>query len=144
MTTSTTTTLRATHTQLNSLRIEAGQAGDLDQVEICSLALAGDAEALTVCTGVILGVIGGGGEFELSEVTKIADMLGLYWAWEHGAPIWGVRLTAADGRTVRATLQLDETGDDQIVWWATGRDGSAQTGSWGTIDDVVTTLTTIG
>ena len=135
------TTLTATHTQLNSLRIEAGQAGDLDQVEICSLALAGDAEALTVCTGVILGA--GGGEFELSEVTKIADMLGLDWAWEHGAPIWRVRLTAADGRTVRATLQLDETGDDRVVWWTTGRDGSPESGTWGTIDDVVTTLTTI-
>ena len=136
------TTLTATRHQIRALRLEAELAGDDHQAHLCDLALDGDAEALTVCTGVILGTIGGG-EFELSEVTKIADMLGLDWAWEHGTPIWSVRLTAADGRTVRATVQEGETGDDDIVWWATGRDGSDQTGSWGTIDDVVTTLTTI-
>lgn len=39
--------------QIQSLRTEAGQAGDLDQVAICDRALDGDADAITECERVI-------------------------------------------------------------------------------------------
>jgi hypothetical protein len=39
--------------QIQALRTDAGQAGDLEQVRICDAALAGDPEAIAECERVI-------------------------------------------------------------------------------------------
>ncbi len=43
----------ATDEEIMALRTEAGAAGDLEQVEICDRALAGDAEAMAECIAVM-------------------------------------------------------------------------------------------
>lgn len=42
-----------THEQIQALRDEAGQAGDLEQVAICDRALEGDETAIAECERVI-------------------------------------------------------------------------------------------
>jgi len=42
-----------TDTQIETLRAEAGQHGDLDMVAVCARALAGDQAALAECVRVI-------------------------------------------------------------------------------------------
>jgi hypothetical protein len=42
-----------TNEQIETLRAEAGQAGDLDQVAVCDAALAGDESARRKCVRVI-------------------------------------------------------------------------------------------
>ena len=46
-------TIEITDTQIRKLETEAGEHGDLEQVEICRKALAGDSDARAECARVI-------------------------------------------------------------------------------------------
>jgi len=46
-----------THEQLRQLMAEAAEAGDLDQVDLCSRALRGDSAAVQACTAAIASAV---------------------------------------------------------------------------------------
>lgn len=131
-------TLLASQTQLNALKIEAGQAGDPDMVAICDLALGGDEQAHARATEVILDGLGMD-DLSLSAVAAIADMLDLGYRWRQDG---SVRITTDDWRIDVCVDDGQTSGSQGLAWSAThlAQRESDESGGWDSIPDIVGTL----
>jgi len=131
-------TLLASRTQLNALKIEAGQAGDLDMVAICDLALDGDEQAHARTTEVIQYGLGMD-DLSTSTVAAIADMLGIDYRWRQDGSI---RITTSDWQIDAWDDDGQTSGAPGLAWLATHHDRSKsdESGGWDLVGDIVTTL----
>jgi len=127
----------ASQTQLNALKIEAGQAGDLALVAVCDLALDGDEQARARATEVILDGLGVD-DLSTSTAAAIADMLGIDYRWRLDG---SVRITTSDWRIDAWDDDGQTSGAPGLAWLATHHDRSeSDSGGWDLVGDIVTTL----
>lgn len=72
--------------QLEALEVEAGAHGDIEQVELCRLALAGDEAARALCERVIRDAQGAAtcGDVIVGRARRLCAYCSEAWAQEHG------------------------------------------------------------